>query len=735
MSDQQHVELAGSDGDVPDPLARWAPTIGVETLSVVDSALERDDEKAVVLRENRRILARCVDPSSAPQASRAGLVIGYVQSGKTLSFTTLTAMARDNQIPLVILLAGTKTNLHEQTVDRLRNDLKVERSGGLSPWAVMTNPSDSATDLGELAGYIKHSLDETLPAQFRKTTVITVMKNRTRMRKVADLLAKLPTQGVDTTTLPTLVIDDEADQAGMNAGAGDGGDRSETPTYATILELRSKVPNNSYVMYTATPQAPLLISLADSLSPEFVNVLTPGDAYTGGRYFFGAEQSGFVSVLSQAEIDEALDPSAGGPPESLEHALAHFLIAKTQMTDRILSMLVHPSHAQDPQSRFKGYVDSLLAAWSLTLRSPGPDREELIADYFKPAWAKLSESGRVMPDLESVMNHVPAWMAVTRVRIVNAVHNAEINWREAPSWIVIGGNSLDRGYTIEGLATTYMPRGAGVGNADTIQQRARFFGYKDSYKDLCHAWMSADLAQSYRDYVDHEEHLRAEMTKAQDEGINLKDWTRKMLLDSSMKATRRAVIKLPILHNRFRGGSWTAVDRLGKLSGWAASKNRAAVDYLRSTHAVSTQLDPIDPRDRRANRRLYAPMGDVLKLLAEWEGHTDDVIRLQQLVLVMQAHLDEDPTLQVAMYLMDDFEPRLRGLSSDGDSVSNLQQGRNPQGGYEGDKASFDSSALTVQLHNVANKTDERGWSAVGLTIRVPDELSGAAIFQYEADE
>ncbi|MFI5428216.1 Z1 domain-containing protein [Aeromicrobium sp. UC242_57] len=90
-----------------------------------------------------------------------------------------------------------------------------------------------------------------------------------------------------------------------------------------------------------------------------------------------------------------------------------------------------------------------------------------------------------------------------------------------------------------------MPRGAGVGNADTIQQRARFFGYKKAYHDLCHAWMSSDLAQSYRDYVDHEQHLRKEMQQAQADGINLKKWTRKMLLDSSMKATRRAVIKLP----------------------------------------------------------------------------------------------------------------------------------------------------------------------------------------------
>ena len=44
-------------------------------------------------------------------------MVGYVQSGKTLSFTTVTTLARDNGFPLVILFAGTKDNLHQQTAD------------------------------------------------------------------------------------------------------------------------------------------------------------------------------------------------------------------------------------------------------------------------------------------------------------------------------------------------------------------------------------------------------------------------------------------------------------------------------------------------------------------------------------------------------------------------------------------------------------------------------------------
>lgn len=734
MTDQQHVQVLPGGVGAGDPLAVWAPVVGAETKAVVENALSDELERSRVLKETRHILSRCVDPTAAPGDGMTGLVIGQVQSGKTLSFTALTAMARDNGIPLVILLAGTKINLHEQTVDRLRSDLRVERQGGMSPWAVMTDPDDSATSVAELAGQIKNSLDTSLPPQFRKTTVITVMKNKSRMLKVASLLAKLPAHGVNSTTLPVIFIDDEADQAGMNAGKGDGGDKSETPTYATILELRSKVRNNTYVMYTATPQAPLLISLADSLSPEFVNVLTPGDGYTGGQDFFGPDASGFVNVMSSDEIAEALDPAQGAPPDSLKDALATFLLAKTQMPNDILSMLVHPSHTKDLHTVYEGYVNSLMPAWAELLKTPGPDRDELVEDHFKGAAKRLAQGGRQLPPLEEMLSQVPAWMSVTRVRVVNSDKTSDLTWHEAPAWIVIGGNALDRGFTIQGLAITYMPRGAGVGNADTIQQRARFFGYKKKYQDLCHAWMSSDLAQSYRDYVDHEQHLRREMQEAQAEGVNLKDWTRKMLLDASMKATRRAVIKLPILHNKFRGGSWTSVDRLGKLTAAQSSSNRAAVDLLRSTYSAQAEHDPADPRSSPGNDRFFAPMGEVLGLLAKWEGPVDDVVVLQQLTLVMQAHLDDDPTLRVAVYSMDGFEPRRRSLAPNHDSVA-LAQGRNPKVGYLGDIQSFDGSALTVQLHNVKNKDVESEWDAVGLRIRVPEELSGAAIFQYEADE
>ena len=63
---------------------------------------------------------------------------------------------------------------------------------------------------------------------------------------------------------------------------------------------------------------------------------------------------------------------------------------------------------------------------------------------------------------------------------------SEIDWTNSSSHILIGAEMLNRGYTVEGLTVTYMPRNsASKSNADTIQQRCRFFGYKLSYLESC----------------------------------------------------------------------------------------------------------------------------------------------------------------------------------------------------------------------------------------------------------
>ncbi len=441
-----------------------------ETTRLLAGAPLDEAGETVIRRESVQVLSRCADPTK--DECRTGLVVGYVQSGKTLSFTTVIALARDNNIPLVVLLAGTRQNLHEQTAKRLADDLDVERDSGLSPWELFENPKEGAAS--DVADNIKSMRDDSMPEQFRKATVITVMKNPSRLDAVRSLLEKLSQYGVDLATTPVLVVDDEADQAGLNAAVQDD---DETSTYRAIVALRSSVPRHTYLMYTATPQANLLVNLADVLSPDFVSVLTPGRGYTGGQYFFERHKDRFVRRLKPTEVTEALNVTTQ-PPATLLKALASYFLARAQKSDGRMSMLVHPSHTQDLQGTYGGFVSEVTSAWQTTLSVPGPDRDELVEEVFTPAHDDLVSGGAVMKPLVDLLAVVPHWIGHTRVRVVNsqADVNAGVNWSAAASWILVGGNKLDRGFTVEGLTTTYMPRKIGAGQVDTVQQRARFFG-------------------------------------------------------------------------------------------------------------------------------------------------------------------------------------------------------------------------------------------------------------------
>lgn len=492
--EHQHVDIAQTNAVSADTQALWSPSIGPETTALLQRSLADDGTRSQVAKQAALILGRCHPPQNSESVARTGLVVGYVQSGKTLSFTALMALARDNGFPLLILLAGTKQNLHEQTAGRLAGDLEVARPNGMSPWHLVNNPGPGQ-EAGTVAGFVKGSMEPGTPEKFRRATVITVMKNPTRLNNLRELLLSLPQHGLNLDDVPVLVIDDEADQAGLNAAVAAG---EETTTYSAILRLRSAIPRHSYVMYTATPQAPLLVNLADALSPDFVSVLTPGPGYTGGQYFFEQHQNSFLKNLSVAEVSTALDPGAVEPPDSLEKALAtYLLVLAIRGGTGLTSMLVHPSHTQALHDKYGGFISDLLSSWESLLKSSGPDRAELVAEHFAPAYADLaSHGGQALPDLQELLAELPHWITHTQVRVVNSgtPADSDINWNTAPSWILVGGNKLDRGFTVEGLAVTFMPRSVGVGNADSIQQRARFFGYKEGYGELCRAWLSPSTA-------------------------------------------------------------------------------------------------------------------------------------------------------------------------------------------------------------------------------------------------
>jgi hypothetical protein len=745
----QHVVINPAPAHGPGAL--WQPQKGPELVGMLDrSRLEHEAAEAVG-DEAVNILSRGVPPTGTGAQRRTGLVVGYVQSGKTLSFTAAVAAAHDNGIPLVILLTGTKRNLHRQTTERLERDLDVDRSGG-GPWLMKGNPGDdSDTVAGVAATLRKWTAPAANPdnpflgpgADEKRTVVLSVMKNSTRLTTARELVVRLKAQGIDFRSLAVLVVDDEADQAGLNARPGD--EAEPTATYRAIRDLRDELPRHTYLEYTATPQAPLLLDLLDNLSPDFAVVLEPGAGYNGGKHFFEHQRETFVKTLPQTEADAAADKDDPVPPATMQHALASYLVASLLMQTRGVrqsSMLVHPSHKRDLHGRYAGWVHAMITTWRLALAEPGTERDEIVDGLIAPAYRNLapgaSDDPQTMAHLVEAVQHL---LADLQVREVNAGTGAgtEIDWNAHRHWLLVGGNKLDRGYTVEGLVTTYMPRSTGGGQADTIQQRARFFGYKDDYDDLCRAWLTPTAIDIYDRYVEHEEALRAALEQVERSGESLKDWQRRMILDPKLKPCRANVISLAHVRERIRGDAWTRFDRLPPLSDEVHAENLARVQALRDKHGQGRRVDSRDPRDSHRTTVFRVPVAAlVAELLDGWGSDELGRSTMNSLLLLLGARLDDAASLPADVYLMRDLLPRER--SHNGATVSNLFEGHRPE--RRGDDFPGDlvfrtdaTDVISVQVHNVTlrprvNEPARPGCPA--LTVWVPKQLAADVIVGLE---
>lgn len=699
----------------------WVPTIGEELEGLLDHSGLNTPGRDLIRTQAVAVAGHLLPPAGAGVATRTGLVAGYVQSGKTMSFTSVIALAHDNGVPMVILFSGTKKPLHRQTHTRLQRELRSTRDNG-SPWVLYENPGPS----GPVIAAIETVLQESEPGWAgnplltsyladNRTVVITVMKNSSRLGKVTKILKGISDAGVDLSRVPVLIVDDEADQAGLNTKPRDNAEASAT--FAAIRDLRAALPRHSYLQYTATPQAPLLLEFVNMLSPDFVAVLEPGVGYTGGKYFFKEHASSFVQEIGSGEAFDALE-SDDAPPTSLKQALASYVVASLlmgAMDVKPSSMLIHPSFATDQHEKFAKWVGALLDTWREILDGD-PKSElhsDLVDDLILPTLRDFAPLPEHFDELETVLGAVKFVLSHVQVRVINSTENSDANveWEQFPFWILVGGNKLDRGYTVEGLVTSYMPRGVGGGQADTIQQRARFFGYKGRYANLCRAWLTPASAEVYERYVEHEEALRSELKNVALSDIPLDKWRRKLLIDPALKPCRANVISLPYVRTRVRAEKWMRLERL-RIAEPDISSNQALLSDFLAERGGDFCEATADPRSEDRNRVLTAPLANVIEtLLADWRHDDHDAAIRDATLLLLRERLDQDPGINVELVLMDGGVPRTRSLSdTDPLKINNLMQGRDPRGGdsYPGDD-SFRSSSpdtVTVQLHVVGVRED-----------------------------
>lgn len=515
---------------------------------------------ATFREEASDVLAHCNPHYAVNLPETTHLAVGYVQSGKTMSFTGVTALAKDNGYRVIIYLAGTKNNLLDQTQKRLRKDLIGKNGANNDYYKIHSNPTTA--DIDDIVGNLE-SIEKPI-------VLIPTLKHYDHILKVRQIFNNSEIKELMANET-VIIIDDEADQASLNSYGRRNSkyeEDSKSRTYDAILKLRADLPGNTYIQYTATPQANILISMQDLLSPKSHTLLTPGEGYVGGKLFFGKGDNGalyngeLIVEIPEKEVFHKKYNPLTEMPQSLKdalmlHTLAVAIVVKWLKVDGInyLSMMVHPDNTIDWNKTFKEWIDNELRTWRRLMGKSDDNFDKVqMLKRFEELLPLALEHYEIeeQPTFEEIKPLIAEVLKSKKVYLVNTDKDAEteIQWDDYKMHILVGAEMLNRGFTVEKLATTYMPRYTkGATNADTIQQRCRFFGYKMDYIKSCRVFLPGNSIANYLNYVKHEEELRSTLASCD----SLEAAERKVLLSPSLRPTRANVLPIWVVNTRMSG--------------------------------------------------------------------------------------------------------------------------------------------------------------------------------------
>ncbi|MET1172935.1 Z1 domain-containing protein [Paenibacillus amylolyticus] len=535
------------------------------------------------------ILGAMEDPAT-PSFDTKGLVVGYVQSGKTANYTGLIAKAVDTGYRLVIVLTGMHNTLRYQTQVRLDKELVGKLNGISVGVGIPTSEKEwyTLTKADPRQGDFEPGNTGTAILSYSKPILIVTKKNGAVLRRLIEWLSE--TQEQTRKNIPCLIIDDEADQASVNTGGNrpleDDCDNNETENQdspstinALIRQLRNLFAKKAYIAYTATPFANVLIDpegidteTGEDLYPKsFIMPLERPEGYYGAREIFGTNDGEFrgMDVINRvpntdiaflvperrSEV-ETFEPHI---PESLKDALKDFILSGAARLSRghesqPMAMLIHTSYRTLIQVK----MAKLLKNDFKNLRDEWRYFRESLTQQFKDRWDRefrpVTRSINIELDMpyEHIQDHIGKFLEMVTFKELHGDSGDDIDYEREPDQkiIVIGGNRLSRGLTLEGLMVSYYVRPTPY--YDTLMQMGRWFGYRPGYVDVTRIYTTKLLEEWFRDLATVEEELHVEMSKYKVEGttpaeIGVRIRTHPaMLVTSPLKMQRTHIVNVSL---------------------------------------------------------------------------------------------------------------------------------------------------------------------------------------------
>ncbi|MER5366032.1 Z1 domain-containing protein [Streptomyces sp. NPDC002722] len=522
------------------------------------------------------VVERLSDPTRTEAYGARGLVVGYVQSGKTANFTGVAAKAIDAGYRLVIVLGGTLNLLRGQTQRRLDMELIGQEnilrgadpsdpdalvgidyqddedwpakfvSHGHRPFNIerLTTRDDDYQSLRQGIGALEIEKREKhlplyVPDNLHRAAarVMVVKKNKSVLTNLVKDLRKI---GPILREIPTLIIDDESDQASVNTSdpkKWESGRTQRTAINGLISQLLGLLPRAQYVGYTATPFANVFIDPSDGediFPRDFLISLPRPVGYMGVQDFHDLDGTG---TAEETHVRGIYDDTG----DRLQEAMDSFVLTgalKLYRADRGVAagpfrhhtMLVHESVKTDDHADLALRINTRWHRAGYTSHEGHARLEKLLTDDF----ARYADDGLPTPSAYADLRPY-----VSRARqLINAGGNPvvvvngdtdryfsqiDLDFDRTPNvWkILVGGTKLSRGFTVEGLTVTYYRRT--TRQADTLMQMGRWFGFRPGYRDLVRLYIgreepltktqTIDLYEAFEAICRDEETFRSQLSR------------------------------------------------------------------------------------------------------------------------------------------------------------------------------------------------------------------------------
>lgn len=589
-------------------------------------------------RSSTMVVAHTPKPSLS-KFGGVGLVVGYVQSGKTTNFTSVIAKLADEEYDMAIVLSGIHNGLRKQTQERLDQQL---RDLNKDHWWPLTNTEKD------------FHIPTVLPSAYLNTegkvVLAVVKKNPVVLRRLIKWLGTENAQRA-LRSARVAVIDDEADQASV----------ATVRINPLIRKLLGLMPRSVYIGYTATPFSNVFIdpTAGDLYPKDFILNLPRPEGYFGPEVVFGRddvegddvdgldmvrripdEDIGLLRPLKQKDADSFVPTMT---PEVLDAVRWFWLAtaARRARHDRDHStMLIHTSVKTQVHQSFLGPLSELRDQTLQDLRARDTELLRELERQWETETARVSAElwERTAESFEEVLAHLDDVISSTDILMDNFRSERRLDYSgdESIAAIVVGGNTLSRGLTLEGLVVSLFVRGATA--YDTLLQMGRWFGYRIGYEDLPRIWTTQELELGFRHLAQVEHEMRNDIDLYQLQNATPLDIAVRIRTHPSLRVTAKMGAAAP-----------TDVSYAGRRVQTRYFKHRDDAWLTRNLDATARLLSAAERlatlQQKDGGRLLVGvPVATVLAFFDDYQVHEDSPDMDQKLITkYVRQELEADP--------------------------------------------------------------------------------------------